>query len=310
MISIRDSFGLALVEAGSKYENVVAVSCDLKSATRLKGFFEKFPNRSFEVGISEANGIGISAGLALSGFRPFISSFGSFITGKNVEIRTSIAYNEAPVVVIGTHGGLIGPDGTTQAGLQDISVMRSIPKFQVFQPASPIETNSMIHYSASSKDMIYIRIARNEVPEIYDKSYQFEPGKGSILNEGNQITLISSGPCIHACLDAARKLRDIISIRVLNIPSIKPIDKDLLLKCANETLGIMVVEDHSIEGGLGSVVSEVISTYGIGIRIHKHGINNSFIVSGKPNELENLYKLDSPGIIEEIKKFWMKIESD
>jgi transketolase len=145
-MEIREAFGQALLEAGREYKDVVVVSCDLKSATRTKYFFKVFPERSFEVGIAEANGLGISAGLALAGYRPFISSFGAFITGKNVEIRTSIAYNKAPVVIVGTHGGLIGPDGTTQAGIQDITTMRAMPNFVILQPASPLETRQIVKY--------------------------------------------------------------------------------------------------------------------------------------------------------------------
>ena len=203
MEAIRDAFGKAMVETGHRFPDVVAVSCDLKAATRLKLFFDAFPDRSFEVGIAEANGIGISAGLAMSGFRPFISSFGAFITGKNVEIRTSIAFNNAPVVIVGTHGGLIGPDGPTQAGLQDIAVMRSIPRFNVFQPATPIETRAIVLHVAGSRDIVYLRIARNVVPEIFESDYEFKPGRGRIVRPGQDLTIISSGPPVHLAARSA-----------------------------------------------------------------------------------------------------------
>ena len=301
--AIRDAFGHALIEAGKKHEDVVVVSCDLKGATKTREFFDEFPNRSFEVGIAEANGVGISAGLALAGYRPFISSFGAFITGKNVEIRTSIAYNKAPVVIVGTHGGLIGPDGTTQAGLQDITTMRAMPNFVVLQPASAIETTAMVRYVAEHRQPTYLRIARNELPEIYDTNYVFALGKGHVIRDGSDITIISSGPPVHAALEAAESLRDQLQVRVVNIPSLKPVDEGLVIQCSTETDGIITVEDHSIEGGLGSIVAEIVAQYGLKTPVHRHGIRDIFTESGTPSELEKKYELDAAGIVKQIKSF-------
>ncbi len=297
MEAIRDSFGKAVVEAGAKYPEVVAVSCDLKVATRMQPFFDAYPERSFEVGIAEANGVGICAGLALSGFRPFISSFGAFITGKNVEIRTSIAYNNAPVVIVGTHGGLIGPDGTTQAGLQDIAVMRSIPGFKVFQPATPIETAAIVDYAAKTRDPVYLRIARNEVPELFNGSYRFEPGRGQIIRQGKDMVIISSGPMLHAALECAEMFAASgTDITVVNLPSLKPVDAELILSCAKRARAVIAVEDHIIDGGLGSIVAEVVAEAGISVPVIRHGIKDVFVESGKPKELEALYGLDAKGI--------------
>ena len=300
-IAIRDAFGQALVKAGYEYDKVVAISCDLKGATKTSEFFSKFPSRSFEVGIAEANGIGIAAGLALSGYRPFISSFGAFITGKNVEIRTSIAYNAAPVVVVGTHGGLIGPDGTTQAGLQDITTMRAIPNFIIVQPASAVETKAMVQYLASTRQPAYLRIARNELAEIYEHDYKFILGKGHIIRDGTDITLISSGPPVHAAAQASDYFGSELKVRVVNMPSLKPIDENLISQCATETKTIMTIEDHSIEGGLGSMVSEVVTENGLDCSGIRHGIKDVFTESGTPSQLEEKYQLDSTGIIEQIK---------
>jgi len=288
--SIRDAFGNALVEAGERFQDIVVVSCDLKGATRTKAFFEKFPERSIEVGIAEANGLGICAGLALSNFRPFISSFGTFITGKNIEIRTSIAYNQAPVVIVGTHGGLIGADGTTQASLQDIAMMRAIPNFEIFQPASPIETRAIVHYLAESRAPAYLRISRNKVPEIYNHDYAFRPGKGYVLNMGTHqespsatdITIISSGPMVHAALKAAQLLKDSIEVLVINMPSLKPIDRSLIVEAAELSGAVLTVEDHSVEGGLGSMVSDVIAEKGLATPVVRHGIYDVFTESGSP----------------------------
>jgi len=300
----RDAFGFSLVKAGKKYENVVVVSCDLKGATRTRFFFDKFPTRSIEIGIAEANGIGIAAGLALAGYRPFISSFGAFITGKNLEIRTSIAYNKASVVVVGTHGALIGPDGATHCGLQDVAVMRGMPNFILLQPASGIETEAMVDYLAGSRSPAYLRLARNELPEIYSKRYRFRLGKGYVLMDGTDVTVIASGPPVHAALEAAGRLTNFMSVRVVNIPSLKPIDAALILRCATETRGILTVEDHSIEGGLGSIVSEIVAGSGLGTSVYRHGIRDVFTESGTLTELEKKYQLDAEGVTHHLKCFY------
>jgi transketolase len=307
-MAIRDAFGEALVEVGKLHPNVVVVSCDLKGATKTKKFFDVFPERSFEVGIAEANGLGICAGLALSGLRPFISSFGSFITGKNVEIRTSIAYNKAPVVIVGTHGGLIGPDGTTQAGLQDVTTMRVMPHFIVLQPASPIETKAIIHYVAQSQDLVYLRVARNKVPEIYTSDYKFVLGKGHIIHEGKDLVIFASGPVVHNALEAARLLKDQISIRVVNLPSLKPVDRQLIIDSAKKTQAVFTLEDHSIEGGLGSIVCEVIAEAGLATPVYRHGIRDVFSESGTPEELEEKFELNTPGTIKHIQNFFTKLK--
>ena len=302
MEALRDSFGKALVEAGKEYQNLVGVSCDLKEATKLNEFFKAYPNRSFEVGIAEANAIGVATGLSLSGFRPVISSFGAFITGKNVEIRTSISYNNAGVIIVGTHGGLIGPDGATQSGLQDISVMRSMPNIEVFQPSTPLQTKKIIHYSCGVKNPIYIRIARNKVPELYDSNYNFKPKNAHVLKDGNDITIFCSGPVVHSCLKAAENLKNLLDIKVCDLPSLKPVNEKFVVEHSKNVKFAVSVEDHDVNGGLGSIISEVITSNGLGIRLYRHGLNNEFIVSGKPEELEAHFKLDANGICDYIKE--------
>lgn len=303
MKALRDIFGLTLKNLGKKNKKLIGISCDLKAATKMSYFFEEFPDRSFEVGIAEANAISISAGLALSGFRPVISSFAAFITGKNVEIRTSLAYNDAPVVIIGTHGGLIGPDGATQSGLQDISVMRTIPNMKVFQPSSPIQTESILEYSCNVNDLIYIRIARNKVPEIYNDNYKFFPKDANIVHQGDDLTIFSSGPIVHSCIEAAKNLKKIISIRVCDISSLKPINEEFVIKNVNNSPFVFTFEDHNTDGGLGTIISEVLSKNGIGKKLLRFGLNDEFIVSGKPEELERHFMLDSEGIINTIKRY-------
>lgn len=303
MQALRDVFGDTLVSCGKKNKKLVAVSCDLKEATRLSKFFNAFPERSFEVGIAEANAIGIASGLALSGLRPIISSFGAFITGKNVEIRTSISYNNAPVIIIGTHGGLIGPDGATQSGLQDIAIMRTIPNIKVFQPSSPNQTKGIIEYVCETNDMVYVRIARNKVPEIYNNTYKFKPYSSHILLPGEDITIFSSGPILHSCIQAAKELSNKVSIKVCDIPSLKPVNKDFIIENSIKSNLIFTFEDHNIEGGLGSIVSEIITMNGIKKKVLRFGLDDEFIISGTPNELEKYFHLDSSGIKDTIIKY-------
>ena len=256
--ALRDVFGKYLVELGKKYKDLIVVSCDLKSATKTVDFFKKYPDRSIEVGIAEANGLGISAGLALSGYKTLISSFGAFITGKQLEIRTSISYNNAPVKIVGTHGGFIGTDGATQAGTQDISIMTGMPNFEVFQPCSPIETKKILKYVITSKKPSYIRICRNEVDEIYTDNYKFIPGKAYEVIKGDKNFIISSGPMIHNCIEAVKILKTKYKkeVGLINIHSFKPFNQNSLQRIIKNTKNILVVEDHSFYGGLFSVINQ------------------------------------------------------
>ena len=298
--SIRDSFGESLVEIGKQNEKIVAVSCDLKNACRLNLFFEQFPERSIECGIAEANAIGISSGLALSGFRPFLASFGSFITGKNIEIRTSVSYNLASVVIVGTHGGLIGPDGATQAALQDIAVMRTIPDFEIFQPCSNNDVKSIMNYLKDSKKPTYLRIGRNEIDEFLPEEHKFQIGKANLIIKGKEKLVISSGPMVRNCYDA---IKDNNTSGLLNISSLKPIDENQIIEIIKNYNKVITVEDHLIEGGLGSIISEIASSNGLNIKVFRHGLINEFIESDTPSNLEKKYKLDPIGIREKINNF-------
>lgn len=291
--SIRDSFGEALIKYGKTNKKIVAVSCDLKGATKLDKFFQKYPSRSIECGIAEANAVSIAAGISFLGFRPFLSSFGSFIVGKNIEIRTSIAYNLAPVVIVGTHGGLIGPDGATQAALQDISVMRTIPDMEVFQPCSDLDTKQIIKYLCRSSKPAYLRIARNEVQEFLPKNYKFKKGFSTKILEGKKLLVLSSGPMTRNCYDA---IKNILDVSLINISSIKPLDEMHLIKSIKKFKKILTVEDHLIEGGLGGIVAEILSKFNLNVKLYRHGLNNEFINSDTPKNLEKYYKLDPAGI--------------
>ena len=301
-LSIREAFGRELAKLGKKNKKIVAVSCDLKDACKLSFFFEKFPKRSFEVGIAEANAVGIAAGLSMSGFRPFLASFASFITGKNIEIRTSISYNKCGVVIVGTHGGLIGPDGATQSSVQDISVMRSLPYFEIIQPSSPKETKQVINYSARSKKPIYLRIARNEVKEFLPKNYKFKIGIPSLIRKGKKNLVISSGPTLSNCFDAINKIEK--DIGVLNLSSIKPINEKYMVRILKNYSNIITVEDHSVIGGMGSIISEILAKNNLRKNLMIHGIQDDFVDSDTPSSLEKHYKLDIINLEKIFKKFF------
>ncbi len=303
-LAIRDVFGLTLRDLGKKNKKIFAVSPDLKAATKLSYFFKEFPERSIETGIAEANAIGISAGLALAGLKPVVSSFGAFLTGKNVEIRTSISFNNANVIIAGTHGGLIGPDGPSQAGLQDIAVMRSIPNMSVYQPATAIETKKILEYSIRTNKPIYIRISRQANKEFFTSSYKFKEGYPVTINKNfKDGIVISSGNTLQNCYEAVEKLNIMgKKIGLINIPSIKPLNKSKIKNLLRKTKKVFTVEDHSIYGGLGSAILESISDLDNKPKVYMHGLKDVFIQS---DEVENLYKyygLDSRGIFKFINK--------
>jgi transketolase len=295
---LRTIFGDYLVNLGKKNKKICVISCDLKSATKTFSFFKNFPERSFEVGIAEANGLGIATGLALKGFVPIISSFGAFITGKFLEIRTSISYNNASVKIIGTHGGFIGKDGATQSGTQDLALMSSLPNFEVFQPCSPIETVKILEYIVKSKKPSYVRICRNSVGEVYKQNYKFVPGKPKELIKSKINTIISSGPLIFNCIDAIKILsKNKIKVGLININSIKPFNYRSLEKIIRNKKNILVVEDHVSHGGLSSLIYETIAK----LRLNKCNIismnlDDKFSESGNPEDLEKANGFDSKNI--------------
>ena len=307
----RDAFGEVLIKAGEIIPNIVVVSCDLADATKTKQFGERFPDRFFEVGIAEQNGIGIAAGLAMEGFRPFISSFGAFITGRYDQIRISCAYNNAGVVIVGTHSGLaIGKDGATQMGIEDINIMSGVPRMQIFQPADDIETIQIVNYLAHSNELAYLRLSRRPQPSVHNADFIFKFNKGETLQSGNDISLFSSGDSVRHCLEAAQLLESKgISADVVNFSTLKPIDEEIILEYAYKRKAIFSVEDHSIIGGLGSRVCEVVAQTGVGIPVRRIGIKDCFGESGKPEDLYRKHKLDVDGIVEQVCNFYFALKA-
>ena len=288
--ALRNIFGEQLVYLGKKNKKICVVSCDLKSATKTSDFFKIFPKRSFEVGIAEANGLGVATGLALKGFVPIISSFGAFITGKFLEIRTSISYNNVPVKIIGTHGGFIGKDGATQSGTQDLSLMTSLPNFDVFQPCSPIETIKILNYIIKSNKPSYVRICRNEVGEVYKKDFKCIPGIHKELIKSKFNTIISSGPLVFNCIDAVKILKQKkIQAGVINVNSFKPFNFKSMERLLKNKKNVLVVEDHVSHGGLSSLIYETIVKFKLnGINLKSLNLDEKFSESGTPGDLERV----------------------
>ena len=286
--ALRNVFGEELVKFGKKNKKIVVISCDLKSATKTSNFFKIFPKRSFEVGIAEANGLGVATGLSLKGFIPIISSFGSFITGKFLEIRTSISYNNAPVKIIGTHGGFIGKDGATQSGTQDIALMMSLPNFEIFQPCSPIEMKKILSHVIKSNKPSYVRVCRNEVEEIYTEKFKFTPGKPVEIVKGKNSVILSSGPLIHNCLKAIEILnKKKIYPSLININSYKPFNHKRWGDLIKTKKNLLIVEDHVSHGGLSSLVYETLAKYGKSkCIVNSLNLDDKFSESGSPSDLE------------------------
>ncbi len=302
----RQSFGENLSRLGEIHKEIVVLDADLSKSTKSEMFAKKFPERFFEMGIAEANMIGTSAGLAFSDKIVYICSFAVFVTGRYDIIRMSIAYPKANVRIVGTHSGVgVGEDGNSQQALEDISIMRSLPNMAVVQPADDIETAKLMEYSVKHDGPMFIRLTRQGVEDVNSKdNYQFEFGKGVVLKDGKDFTMIATGGTVFHTLKAAEKLENNgISTRVVNIHTIKPIDRELIIKCAKETKGLFTVEDHNIIGGLGSAVCEVVAEEHPA-KIYRHGLPDVFGLSGSPDELYTHFKIDTDGIYEVSKRFY------
>ncbi|MBS4781685.1 MULTISPECIES: transketolase family protein [Clostridium] len=304
-IATREAYGKALVKLSNINENVVVLDADLSKSTKTADFKAVAPERFINMGIAEANMMGVAAGLSTCGKVPYVSTFAMFAAGRAFEqIRNSICYPNLNVKVCATHAGLtVGEDGATHQSVEDISLMRSIPNMTVINPADAVETEAAILAIADYKGPCYVRLGRLAVNTINDeKNYKFEIGKGVTLEDGNDVTIVATGMMVDLALQAKNDLsKEGISARVINIHTIKPIDKELLVKAAKETGAIVTAEEHSVIGGLGSAVSEVI-TEEVPVPVLKVGIKDTFGESGKPGELLEKYGLTTQAIVEHSKK--------
>lgn len=302
----RDGFGKGLVKAGETNSNVVAVCADLAESTRMHWFKEKFPNRYVEVGVAEQNLATVAAGMAQYGKIPYISSYAAFSPGRNNEqIRTTIALNEVPVKVIGSHAGVsVGPDGATHQALEDVGLMRMIPNMTVIVPCDALEAEKATIAVANTGKPVYIRLARAKSPVLTTQDTPFEIGKGIVMwqTDAPQATIIVMGNLMHNALMAAQELsKQGIEVDVLNIHTIKPLDTDLILKHVQKSKAVVTVEEHQVRGGLGSAVAETLAgNYPAPIEFV--GIHDKFGQSGTPAQLYKHYGLDVETIIAKTKK--------
>ena len=304
-IATREAYGKALVKLSNLNKNVVVLDADLSKSTKTADFKAVAPERFINMGIAESNMMGVSAGLSTCGKIPFVSTFAMFAAGRAFEqIRNSICYPKLNVKVCATHAGLtVGEDGATHQSVEDISLMRSIPNMTVINPSDAIETEAAILAIADYKGPCYVRLGRLAVDVVNNESnYKFEIGKGVTLSEGSDVTIVATGMMVQIALEAKEVLaKEGISARVINIHTIKPIDKELLIKAARETGTIVTAEEHSVIGGLGSAVSEVV-TEEYPVPVLKVGIKDTFGESGKPNDLLEKYGLTVSSIVDNSKK--------
>lgn len=293
MIATRDAYGEALAKLGEENSNVVVLDADLSGSTKTSLFAKKFPERFFNMGIAEANMIGTAAGLAAAGKIPFASTFAIFAVGRAWEqVRQSVAYPKANVKIVATHSGVtVGEDGGSHQSVEDIAIMRAVPNMTVIVPADGIETALAIQAVADFKGPVYVRLGRNKVQTIFDDSYKFAIGKGVQLRGGTDLTFIGTGLMTAQALLAADILQaEGISARVIHIATVKPLDEELILAAARETGAVVTAEEHSIIGGLGGAVAELLSEK-CPVKLKRVGIKDRFGLSGKGDELLKYFGL-------------------
>ncbi len=305
-IATRDSYGNALVELGKAHDDLVVLDADLAAATKTGTFKKEFPARHIDCGIAECNMMGIAAGLAATGTIPFASTFAMFAAGRAFEqVRNSIGYPQLNVKIGATHAGIsVGEDGATHQCNEDVALMRTIPGMTVIVPSDDIEAKAAVKAAYEHQGPCYLRFGRLAVPVINDNpSYKFELGKGVVLREGTDVTIIASGLPVSNCLEAAEKLAaDGISAEVINIHTIKPLDEELVIASAKKTGKVVTVEEHSVIGGLGSAVCDCLSEK-LPTKVLKIGVNDVFGESGPALELVAKYGLDAESIYRKVKAF-------
>ncbi len=305
-IATRESYGNTLKELGAEYQNLVVLDADLAGATKTATFGKAYPERFFDCGIAEGNMIGVAAGLATMGFIPFASSFAMFATGRAFEqIRNSVGYPKLNVKIAASHAGItVGEDGASHQCNEDIALMRTIPGMVVLNPSDDIEAKAAVRAAIEHKGPVYIRLGRSAVPVINDRpDYKFELGKGILLKEGTDVTIVATGVVVDSAIKAAKMLEeDGISAEVINIHTIKPLDKELIAKSAKKTGKVVTVEEHSIIGGLGSAVTEALAECCPTV-VKRLGMQDVYGESGPAAELLVKYKLDGNGVYEDIKAF-------
>ena len=305
-IATRESYGNALIEIGKENPNLVVLDADLAAATKTGMFKKVFPERHIDCGIAESNMAGVAAGLSLTGKIPFMSSFAMFAAGRAFEqVRNSIGYPHLNVKIGATHAGItVGEDGATHQCNEDIALMRTIPGMVVMCPADDVEAKAAVRAAVEYDGPVYIRFRRAAVPVINDTpDYKFEIGKGTVVREGTDVTIVATGICVDSALGAAEKLAaEGISAEVINICTIKPLDEDIIIKSAKKTGKVVTAEEHSVIGGLGSAVCDALCK-SYPTPVYKIGMQDCFGESGSAAALVQKYKLDAQGVYEQVKEF-------
>lgn len=303
-VATRDAYGKKLVKLGGENKQIVVLDADLSASTKTYEFSQTYPDRFFNAGIAEQNMIGMAAGLAASGKTAVASTFAMFAAGRAFEvIRNSVCYPKLNVKICATHAGLtVGEDGASHQAIEDIAIMRSLPNMTVISPADSVSTEALLEAAIAYNGPVYMRLGRSAVPVFYEEGENFEIGKGKTLVEGSDVTIVATGIMVSAAYAAAMELKESgISARVIDIHTIKPIDKDIIVKAAKETKGLVVAEEHNIIGGLGSAVSEVLCE-NYPAKVKRVGVKDTFGESGSPAELLEKYGLTSRDIVKAAKE--------
>jgi transketolase len=299
----RAAFGEALIELGARDERIVTVDADLSKSTMTVGFAKAYPSRAFNVGIAESGMIGLAAGLALTGRVPFACSFACFIVGRFETIRVSVAYTQAPVKLVGTHVGVaIGEDGYTQMGLEDMACLRSLPNIPIIQPGDEMETKQAVAFAVEYPGPLYLRLTRQNLEPVHGDAYRFQFGKVDVLRPGSDVSILATGGPLANALAAAKALAaEGVSAEVINVATVKPLDEEGIVASAAKTGRVVTVEDHSIHGGLGSAVAEL-----LGERLPTPLKRIGVTTFGESGDLKGLYAkhgLDAHGITRTVLKF-------
>jgi transketolase len=305
-VATRESYGATLVELGAEHPEIVVLDADLAAATKTAMFKKAYPDRHIDCGIAEADMIGIAAGLSTVGFVPFASSFAMFAAGRAYEqVRNSIGYPHLNVKIGATHAGItVGEDGATHQCNEDIALMRTIPGMVVMNPSDDIEARACVRAAYEYEGPVYMRFGRFAVPVINDRpDYHFEIGKGNVLKEGTDLTIVATGLCVNSALEAAEMLKaDGVDAEVINICTIKPLDEELIVKSAKKTGKVITVEEHSVIGGLGSAVCDALCK-AAPVPVCKLGVQDVYGESGSAQVLLEKYKLDGKGVYASIKEY-------
>ena len=315
-IATREAYGRALAALAEKYPELVCFDADLAGATMSKFFKEACPERFFDMGIAEADMVGVAAGMSLCGFKPFVNTFAMFAAGRAWEqVRNSVAYPHLNVKVVGSHGGLsVGEDGATHQCIEDFAIMRAIPNMTVICPADGIETSKAVQACVDTPGPVYIRIGRGFEPPCYESDdYTYEIGKAITMRDGTDLTIICCGIAVLQALNAAKTLQetDGLSVRVINMHTIKPLDREAILKAVTDTRRILTIEEHNVLGGLGDAVASVIAESGKGCVFRKHGLQDTFAAIGYAEDLYAYYGLDANGIVDKVREMMgMEFEAD